>query len=84
MEISYETEYIAIRVSDSGIGIPDADLSLLFQPFHRAGNVQNLPGTGLGLSIVKQSVELHGGTIDVQSRLNVGTTFTVLLPYRVS
>jgi two-component system, LuxR family, sensor kinase FixL len=83
MEVLYETDQIVIRVIDAGIGIPEADLPLLFQPFHRASNAQNLPGTGLGLSIVRQAVELHGGSIDVQSRQNIGTTFTVSLPYRV-
>lgn len=54
---------------------------LLFDPFHRASNVENMPGTGLGLNIVKQAVELHGGAIDVQSQLQQGTTFTLHLPH---
>ena len=69
-----------IRVSDQGIGIPPEDLPRLFEPFHRAANVEGLPGTGLGLVIAKQAVEMHGGTISVESALGRGTTFTVRLP----
>ena len=70
-----------LRVQDFGIGVPPAEQSKLFDSFHRAGNVGSIPGTGLGLPIVKRSVDLHGGTITVDSQLNVGTTFTVTLPY---
>jgi signal transduction histidine kinase len=67
-------------VRDRGIGIPEADLSRLYQAFHRATNVGDTPGTGLGLVIVKRCVELHGGNIEVQSKPGDGTTFTVRLP----
>lgn len=69
-----------IEVQDSGIGIPEDDLPRLFEPFHRAANVDTLPGTGLGLPIAKQTVELHGGTINVLSELDEGTTFVIHLP----
>lgn len=68
------------RIQDHGIGIPKADQTNLFQSFHRASNVKAIPGTGLGLSIVKQCVDLHGGTITVESEENRGTLFTVTLP----
>lgn len=71
------------RIQDLGIGIPAADLSQLFQPFNRASNVGNIDGTGLGLVIVKKTVELHDGTIRVESQMGVGTTFTVELPYQL-
>ncbi|MEL6765419.1 MAG: ATP-binding protein, partial [Cyanobacteria bacterium J06607_6] len=54
----------------------------LFEPFQRGRNVSNIPGTGLGLSIVKQFVDLHDGTIEVSSKVDVGTTFTVRLPVK--
>ncbi|MBK8033176.1 MAG: PAS domain S-box protein [Chloroflexi bacterium] len=69
-----------LRIEDHGIGIPDDDLKHLFEPFHRAKNVGTISGTGLGLSITRQSVELHGGTITVESREGVGTTFEVIIP----
>jgi PAS domain S-box-containing protein len=73
-----DTGYI-LMVRDYGIGIPEADLKHLFEPFHRASNVGTISGTGLGLVVVKDSVELHGGTITVKSLPGEGTTFTVHL-----
>jgi signal transduction histidine kinase len=71
------------HVEDSGIGIPEDDQARLFETFHRAGNVGNIPGTGLGLAIVKRAVDLHGGTITFVSRPDSGAAFTVTLPIRV-
>ena len=71
-----------LTVSDQGRGIPDEDLKHLFQPFYRATNVGTIPGTGLGLSIAKESVELHRGSITVQSQVDVGTTVTVTIPLK--
>jgi len=68
------------HISDQGIGIPAEDLPRLFEAFHRAGNVEKFQGTGLGLAIAKQAVEAHEGCIEVESQLDVGTTFTVRLP----
>jgi PAS domain S-box-containing protein len=69
-------------VADSGIGIPSNELENLFSKFYRATNArkERAQGTGLGLYIVKQSVEMLGGQISVQSRQDVGTTFTVMIP----
>ena len=74
---------VCFEVADHGIGIPEADLPSLFSDFHRGANVKAISGTGLGLSIVKQCVELHGGTIAVQSVENQGSTFKVTLPITV-
>ncbi len=73
---------VTFEISDHGIGIPPDDLAHLYDTFHRASNVGNVPGTGLGMTIVKRSVDLHRGMIDVRSRVgeNSGTTFTVTLP----
>ncbi len=73
-------EKIKIIFEDEGIGIPEEDKKHLYEPFHRASNTNEIPGTGLGLSIVKRSVDLHGGSITVDSKLGTGTTFTVLIP----
>ncbi len=73
-------ESLMLKVQDEGIGIPEADLKHLFEPFHRAANVGLIPGTGLGLVITKESVELHGGLITVESKVGVGTTFTIMIP----
>ncbi|HEY9599682.1 MAG TPA: PAS domain-containing sensor histidine kinase [Cyanophyceae cyanobacterium] len=78
-----ETE-VCFEIQDEGIGIPIEDQARLFESFHRAKNVGNIPGTGLGLSIVKNSVELHGGTITFISQVGIGTTFRVTLPLNSS
>ncbi len=70
------------KIRDGGIGIPVEDRKRLFQSFHRARNVGQIPGTGLGLTIVKNCVEAHHGEIRVESEVNVGTTFTVILPLK--
>jgi PAS domain S-box-containing protein len=69
-----------LSVTDPGVGIPAADLPLVFQRFRRAGNVAAFAGTGIGLAGAKRIVELHGGTIDVVSTEGEGSTFTVRLP----
>lgn len=82
VEVSLEVEAdrVLLRVRDQGMGIPPADIPLLFELFHRATNVGTIPGTGLGLAIAKQAVELHGGDIRVESELGVGSVFTIMLP----
>ncbi|MBW4692035.1 MAG: response regulator [Lyngbya sp. HA4199-MV5] len=80
LRVRHTSEAISFQVQDCGIGIPQHDLLHLFERFHRAENARAIPGTGLGLAIVKQCVDLQGGTIDVQSTVDVGTTFTVTLP----
>jgi PAS domain S-box-containing protein len=74
-------EHLVIQVSDTGYGIPKEDLPKLFNQFfrvHRPG--KEIKGTGLGLAIVGKIVAGHGGRIEVESELDKGTTFTVLLP----
>ncbi len=71
---------VVFEIKDNGIGIPEEDQAHLFEDFFRAKNVTNIPGTGLGLNIVKHSVELHGGTVSVQSQEGIGSVFTVILP----
>jgi PAS domain S-box-containing protein len=71
---------VTFVVRDQGIGIPERDLPDLFEAFRRGSNVGQTPGTGLGLVIVKQSVELHQGHIDIESRQGQGTVFTVTIP----
>ncbi|MDZ8189949.1 MAG: ATP-binding protein [Nostoc sp. ChiSLP02] len=69
------------QIQDFGIGIPISDIEFIFEPFYRASNTSNIPGLGLGMSIVKKAVDLHGGEITVTSAIDVGTTFTVILPF---
>lgn len=69
-----------LKVQDHGIGIPIDDQMKLFDSFYRARNVGNISGTGLGLAIVKKCVDLHNGAIEIESEINQGTTFTVIIP----
>jgi PAS domain S-box-containing protein len=71
---------VVIEVIDRGIGIPEADRPQLFEAFHRCSNVGDMPGTGLGLVIVKRCAELHCGSVEVESEVGRGTTFTVRIP----
>lgn len=80
LNVSTENDVIEINIKDSGIGIPEEDLPRLFEPFHRSKNTIDIQGTGLGLSIVKHAVDLHNGTIEVDSKENVGTSFIVKIP----
>jgi cell cycle sensor histidine kinase DivJ len=77
-----EGQRMALRVIDNGVGIAPDDLKRIGDPFFQAGTTyqRRHEGTGLGLSIVKSLVALHGGEMDVQSRIAEGTTVTVMLP----
>ena len=68
------------RIVDRGIGIPEADREWLFNAFHRGSNVGQRPGTGLGLVIVKRCVDLHGGRVQIESKLGEGTAVIIRLP----
>ena len=78
-EVLCEKEQAIIKVKDKGIGISEVDQQRLFDPFFRGSNVDSIPGNGLGLSIVKNLVEIHGGKIEVESKLGIGTSFLLTL-----
>jgi two-component system sensor histidine kinase/response regulator len=81
VEVHKENNWVAIQVTDSGIGIPEEDLPHIGEEFFRAKNAhrEGFVGTGLGMSIVKQLVARFGGEVQVTSKLGKGTTFTALL-----
>jgi PAS domain S-box-containing protein len=80
------TEFLEISVADSGIGISPEALDRLFKPFSQvdSGLARRFEGTGLGLVMVKALVELHGGTVAVESAVGAGSCFTVWLPLRAA
>ncbi len=81
-EIEIKTEQnvagnVNITIKDHGIGIPEYDQNRIFEKFFRATNAYNIQGTGLGLNITKKLINLMGGTINFESKENVGTAFTI-------
>lgn len=80
VQLTGEPLHVIFHIRDEGIGIPEKDQKQLFQPFSRGSNVDSINGTGLGLYIAKTAVELHGGTIAMESQKDHGTCFTVQLP----
>jgi two-component system, OmpR family, sensor kinase len=71
---------VTLAVSDTGVGIPEDQLPLIFERFYRADTARAEEGVGLGLSIARQIAEGHGGTIQASSKPGVGSTFVLLLP----
>jgi len=80
VEVVFRSKKLFLSVCDHGIGIPKEYLNNLFLPFLRAENVGNVKGLGMGLYKVKQAVDAHSGKIAVESEVNMGTKFTVVLP----
>ena len=80
--LSLRDDVARIEVKDTGIGIPSDQIKRIFERFYRIDRARSRAtgGTGLGLSIVKHIVEAHGGTVTVDSALNVGSTFIVEIP----
>lgn len=78
-----EGEYLTVKVKDTGIGIHKVDIDKIFDRFFRVDRSRSrvTGGTGLGLSIVKDIIVSHGGTINVESEVDVGTTFIIKLPF---
>ncbi|KAA6461833.1 response regulator [Acidobacteria bacterium AB60] len=81
--ISAEGSLARLSVSDTGTGIPETDLPHLFERFHRVDGARRRSheGSGIGLALVKELVEMHGGSIHVESRIGIGTTFSVAVPF---
>ncbi len=77
-DASTESDYVCLSISDTGVGMDEAVLSRIFEPFYSTKQTKH--GGGLGLAVVHGIVEQHGGKIDVESKKGVGTTFRVYLP----
>ncbi len=82
VELSSSPDAIGIAVRDRGPGIGSADRARIFEPFHRSAST-GVPGVGLGLHIAKQIVELHGGTLSVETPVGGGSRFVVTVPRNV-
>jgi len=82
VEAGVTGDAVSVAVVDHGIGIPAADLTRLFERYHRGSNVSGIVGTGVGLYLVKIAIDLHGGRIEVQTKEGEGSRFTVTLPVK--
>jgi len=80
VEAEAATGEVVVSIADRGIGVPAADLERLFERYHRGSNVSGIVGTGVGLYLVKMAVELHGGSVTVESKEGDGSRFTIRLP----
>ncbi|MBQ9306116.1 ATP-binding protein [Butyrivibrio sp.] len=82
VELDADHQYFSIKVIDTGIGIPEDSLDHIYERFYRVDKSRSreIGGTGLGLAIARNAVLMHRGSIDVQSTLGEGTTFTVRIP----
>jgi len=79
--VSRQDDVVHVVIRDTGRGIPERDLPHIFDKFYRVPDSEGwAAGTGLGLSITKEIVEAHGGRVDVESQVGVGTAFTLVLP----
>ncbi len=78
-----EPDGVCVTVSDTGIGVREAEIPRLFERFHRVENTaaRSNEGSGIGLALVKELVGLHGGVITAESAEGRGTSFTIRLPY---
>ena len=82
IRVSVSTDGLMAKVSvaDGGVGIPEDDLAVLFEPYTRGKTPGNIKGVGLGVVIIKKLVEAHGGEVTVLSEQGKGSTFTFTLP----
>jgi two-component system phosphate regulon sensor histidine kinase PhoR len=82
LETKRNEQHITVCVQDNGIGIRQEDIPRIFERFYRVDQARNMQqgGTGLGLALAKKIVEGHSGRIEVESELDKGSTFSIILP----
>jgi signal transduction histidine kinase len=86
VNLSNSDEYVTISIRDTGIGIPEDKLAVIFERFMQVDKTlrRENEGTGIGLSLVKAFVEMHQGTVNISSEVNCGSDFTIKLPVYIS
>ncbi len=80
ISLSKLVENLVIPFTDQGIGIPEHEIQMIFQPFYRSQAVKNNEGHGIGLSLAQRVIILHKGTLSVTSQVGLGSDFTIHLP----
>lgn len=86
IEIRHDQEYLSLMISDNGIGIPEDQLNLITEPFYRIDQSRSrkIAGSGLGLTLVKEIIERHHGHLNIESKMDEGTTISIQLPLKLS
>jgi PAS domain S-box-containing protein len=80
LNVEKKSENIIFEIKDKGMGIAESDLDDIFEMFYRGKNTNTVHGAGIGLAITKKSIDLLGGTIQIKSKENIGTTVTFAIP----
>src|SRR5690606_17157424 len=81
VSVTTQERWLVIRVADTGVGIAAEDLPRLGQPFEQVkDDGRNAAGTGLGLALTKSFAEMHGGYLEIESAVGIGTTVSIFLP----
>jgi two-component system, OmpR family, sensor histidine kinase VicK len=80
MTLTCADQHLRLQIQDQGLGVPAAEQERLFEPFFRGSNTGTIGGTGLGLTLAKHAVDIHKGTITIDSQVGAGTTITVAIP----
>lgn len=78
--IASSNDQVIIVIKDQGVGIPEAEMPFIYDPFFRASNTKLFEGYGIGLPLARNIVKLHEGTLTVSSEVNIGTTVQIKLP----
>ncbi|GGK72004.1 ATP-binding protein [Rufibacter glacialis] len=78
--LSWQEHQVTVQVQDQGIGIPETEIGRVLEPFYRAQNARSRTGTGIGLAMTEKIMRLHGGSIQIESSMQKGTTVTLLFP----
>ncbi|GAB2533870.1 ATP-binding protein [Spirosoma aerophilum] len=80
VELKTKSDQITVRVTDQGRGISEADSAHILDPLYRGNNVEGVPGYGIGLAVTQKIIDLHLGTLQINSAVGKGTTVTIQLP----
>ena len=85
IDVTSDSSYLTIRIEDNGPGIPEGERDRIFERFYRLDDsrARDTGGTGLGLAITKEAILMHNGTISVSNASEIGSIFTIKLPYKV-
>ena len=85
IDVTSGSNYLTIKIEDNGPGIPEGERDRIFERFYRLDDsrARDTGGTGLGLAITKEAIAMHNGTIDVENASEVGSIFTIRLPYKI-